>query len=378
MTGEKMRKRILVICMFDSIHSARWLSQFQDQDIEFLLFPSSPHRRIHKNLKSLVAGNSAATYKLFPLSRFFGLPLWIADKLVDNWFRSSLVKRAIKTFKPDFVHAMELQNAGYIAAKAMASKSNSKLIATNWGSDIFWFQQFPKHRDKLKHLLSVADYYSCECNRDVALAHSLGFQGQVMPVIPNAGGFSKEVLDQKVPLLQDRKVIAIKGYHGWVGRAKVALEAVEAIAGDLKAYRLVVYSANRGTIKLANQIARRTGLDITVFGKGKLSHNQVLELFATAKIYVGLSLSDGISTSLLESMAMGAIPVQTATACCDEWFTDSGVKVTEITVPKVQEAILAGLKLAENQSLSDKNREIIRTKANAEDVAKIAQGFYNL
>ena len=378
MTGEKMRKRILVICMFDSIHSARWLSQFQDQDIEFLLFPSSPHRRIHKNLKSLVAGNSAASYKLFPLSRFFGLPLWIADKLVDNWFRSSLVKRAIKTFKPDFVHAMELQNAGYIAAKAMASKSNSKLIATNWGSDIFWFQQFPKHRDKLKHLLSVADYYSCECNRDVALAHSLGFQGQVMPVIPNAGGFSKEVLDQKVPLLQDRKVIAIKGYHGWVGRAKVALEAVEAIAGDLKAYRLVVYSANRGTIKLANQIARRTGLDITVFGKGKLSHNQVLELFATAKIYVGLSLSDGISTSLLESMAMGAIPVQTATACCDEWFTDSGVKVTEITIPKVQDAILAGLKLAENQSLSDKNREIIRTKANAEDVAKIAQGFYNL
>ena len=378
MTGEKMSKRILVICMFDSIHSARWLSQFQDQDIEFLLFPSSPHRRIHKNLKSLVAGNSAATYKLFPLSRFFGIPLWIADKFVDNWFRSSLVKRAIKTFKPDFVHAMELQNAGYIAANAMTSKSDSKLIATNWGSDIFWFQQFPKHRQKLAQLLKTADYYSCECNRDVALAHSLGFQGQVMPVIPNAGGFSKEVLDQKVPLLQDRKVIAIKGYHGWVGRAKVALEAVEAIAGDLKAYRLVVYSANRGTIKLANQIARRTGLDITVFGKGKLSHNQVLELFATAKIYVGLSLSDGISTSLLESMAMGAIPVQTATACCDEWFTDSGVKVTEISVPKVQEAILAGLKLAENQSLSDKNREIIRTKANAEDVSKIAQGFYNL
>ena len=378
MTGEKMSKRILVICMFDSIHSARWLSQFQDQDIEFLLFPSSPHRRIHKNLKSLVAGDSAASYKLFPLSRVFGLPLWIADKLVDNWFRSSLVKRAIKTFKPDFVHAMELQNAGYIAAKAMTSKSNSKLIATNWGSDIFWFQQFPKHRQKLAQLLKTADYYSCECNRDVALAHSLGFQGHVMPVIPNAGGFSREVLDQKVPLLQDRRVIAIKGYHGWVGRAKVALEAVEAIAGDLQAYRLVVYSANRGTIRLANQIARRTGLDITVFGKGKLSHNQVLELFASAKIYVGLSLSDGISTSLLESMAMGAIPVQTSTACCDEWFTDSGVKVTEITVPKVQEAILAGLKLAENQALSDKNREIIRTKANAEDVAKIAQGFYNL
>ena len=378
MTGEKMRKRILVICMYDSIHSARWLSQFQDQDIEFLLFPSSPHRRVHKNLKALVSSSSKASYKLFPLSKLFGLPLWIADKFVDNWFRSTLVKSAIRSFKPQFVHSMELQNAGYIAAKAMSSKSDSKLIATNWGSDIFWFQQFPKHRDKLKHLLSVADYYSCECNRDVALAKSLGFQGQVMPVIPNAGGFSKELLSKQVPLLVDRKVIAIKGYHGWVGRAKVALESVEAIASDLKAYRLVVYSANRGTIKLAKQIAKRTGLDISIFGKGKLSHNQVLELFASAKTYVGLSLSDGISTSLLESMAMGAIPVQTATACCDEWFTDSGVKVTEITVEGVQKAILAGLKLAENQAHSDRNRAIIRTKADADDVAKTAQGFYNL
>ena len=378
MTGEKMRKRILVICMYDSIHSARWLSQFQDQDIEFLLFPSSPHRKVHKNLKALVSGSSTASYKLFPLSKLFGLPLWIADKFVDNWFRSTLVKSAIRSFKPQFVHAMELQNAGYIAAKAMASKSSAKLIATNWGSDILWFQQFPKHRDKLKHLLSVAEYYSCECNRDVALAKSLGFLGQVMPVIPNAGGFSKELLSKQVPLLTDRKVIAIKGYHGWVGRAKIALEAVEAMASDLKAYRLVVYSANRGTITLAKQIAKRTGLDITIFGKGKLSHNQVLELFASAKIYVGLSLSDGISTSLLESMAMGAIPVQTATACCDEWFTDSGVKVTEITLEGVQKAILVGLKLAENQAHSDRNREIIRTKADADDVAKIAQGFYNL
>jgi hypothetical protein len=373
-----MRKRILVICMYDSIHSARWLSQFQDQDIEFLLFPSSPHRKVHKNLKALVSGSTNASYKLFPLSKLFGLPLWIADKFVDNWFRSALVKSAIRSFKPQLVHAMELQNAGYIAAKALPSKSSAKLIATNWGSDIFWFQQFPKHRDKLKHLLSVADYYSCECNRDVALAKGLGFQGQVMPVIPNAGGFSKGLLNKPVPLLEYRKVIAIKGYHGWVGRAKIALEAVEAIANDLKAYRLVVYSANRGTIKLAKQIANRTGLDITIFGKGKLTHKQVLELFASAKIYVGLSLSDGISTSLLESMAMGAIPVQTATACCDEWFTDSGVKVTEITVEGVQKAILAGLKLAENQAHSDRNREIIRAKADADEVAKIAQGFYNL
>ena len=72
-----------------------------------------------KNLKALVSGSSKASYKLFPLSKLFGLPLWIADKFVDNWFRSTLVKSAIRSFKPQLVHAMELQNAGYIAAKAI-------------------------------------------------------------------------------------------------------------------------------------------------------------------------------------------------------------------------------------------------------------------
>ena len=269
--------------MFDSIHSGRWLSQFQDQDIEFLLFPSSPHRKVHKDIKILVAEDLKATYKFFPFSRFLGVPLWIADKFLDNAIRSVFVKSAINFFKPDYVHAMELQNDGYIAAKAMATKSSAKLIATNWGSDIFWFMQSPRHRAKLKQLLSVADYYSCECNRDVSLAKGLGFQGQVLPVIPNAGGFVKETLSNPVPRLADRNVIAIKGYHGWIGRAKVALGAAEASADDLRAYRIVVYSANRATIKLAKQVARRTGPDITVFGKGELSHLQVLDLFSSAK-----------------------------------------------------------------------------------------------
>jgi glycosyltransferase involved in cell wall biosynthesis len=35
---------------------------------------------------------------------------------------------------------------------------------------------------------------------------------------------------------------------------------------------------------------------------------------------VGHSLSEGISTSMLEAMAMGAIPIQTCTSCADEWI----------------------------------------------------------
>jgi glycosyltransferase involved in cell wall biosynthesis len=80
---------------------------------------------------------------------------------------------------------------------------------------------------------------------------------------------------------------------------------------------------------------------------------------------------------MLEAMAMGAIPVQTSSACCDEWFIDSGVAVHEITVPATKAAIRRGLKLAEDPSNAEKNLKTIKSKASAEAVKAIALKFYD-
>jgi hypothetical protein len=365
--------------MFDSIHSARWLEQFSHQKIDFVLFPSSPNRRVHPQLKALLERNTTANYKIVPLGKWFGLPLWILDKFTNNFFRGSLLRWTIRKHKPDILHALELQNAGYVSLRALSKEKpkSLKFMVTNWGSDIFWFQRFPKHKVKIQKLMKLADDYSAECERDVLLARDLGFTGQAMPVIPNAGGFSEA--DFAIPRLtpSERKTIALKGYHGWVGRAKVSLEAVREMSEELQGYKIIVYSANRSVLKLAKQISKQTGLEIKAFGKGAMSHRQVLEMFAKSKIYVGLSESDGISTSMLEAMAMGAIPVQTSTACCDEWFSDSGVAVHEITVPAVKDAIREGLKLAEDPANAEKNLETIKNRADAELVKKIALTFYD-
>ena len=289
-----MTNRVIIVCMFDSIHSARWLRQFENKRINFLLFPSSPHRRVHPELERLLSISEAASFRLVPLARYFALPLWVLDKFANNFFRASLLKAAIKNFQPGTVHSLELQNAGYLALRALSAgkPKGLKLLVTNWGSDILWFQRFPKHKAKLQELMKLADAYSAECERDIVLARNLGFTGQAMPVIPNAGGFSEA--DLEIPRLEhsERKTIALKGYHGWVGRAKVSLEAVREMSEDLQGHEIIVYSANRSVLKLAKQISKQTGLEIKAFGKGAMSHKQVLEMFAKSKIYVGLSESD--------------------------------------------------------------------------------------
>jgi hypothetical protein len=140
-------------------------------------------------------------------------------------------------------------------------------------------------------------------------------------------------------------VNAFTRYQGWLGRAKVSLEAVREMSEELHGFQIVVYSTNRSVVKLAKQVSKQRGLKIEVFAKRAKSHKQVLEMLAKASIYVGLSESDGISTSMLETMAMGAISVHTSSACCDEWFGASGDAVGEITVPVVERAIREALAL---------------------------------
>lgn len=371
---------MLIVGMLDSVHLFRWVNQFRNEDIEFRLFPSSPHRKIRPELKSLLRGDNKATYQLVRGAKWWALPLWLADKFFGNILRGWLLRSQVSSFAPDFIHLLEFQNAGYIALRALKArrKPASKIIATNWGSDIYWFQRFPYHESKIRNLLALADFYSAECKRDVNLAVSLGFKGVVLPVIPNAGGFDDDVLSRPTTPVGNRNVVAIKGYDGWVGRAKVALAAVETIADALSGLDIVVYSANVGVVRKARRVSSMTGLRIKVHRKGSLTHTEMLDLFAKSRIYVGISESDGISTSLLESMAMGAIPVQTSTSCCDEWFQDSGVSVNEISESAVASAILQGLSLASSQANSDKNRENIRHRANSQDVFVKAKAFYQL
>lgn len=374
------RKRVLIIGMLDSVHVARWLSQFRHEPIDFLLAPSSPHRGIHPEIRNLLLHGQLATFRTIRPIWFLGAPAWVLDRLIGNYLRAMVLRRAIRKFRPHVVHALQLQNAGYLLLRTNTLTRLTELvprvIVTNYGSDLYFYSSARRHRKKLQALMKISDWYSCECERDVQLALDLGFSGRVMPTFPNAGGFSREELIQSQVAIDNRNTIAIKGYQGWAGRAITALDGVELIANQLSDYRIELYSCNRSTIQRAKRLKRKTGLDIAWSSKGKLSHQQVMNLFRRSKIYVGVSMSDGISTSLLEAMVCGAIPVQTSTACCDEWFTETGVRVDTISPEAVAEAILTALELAKAPSNAERNRQTIREKASEEKVKAAALQYY--
>jgi hypothetical protein len=118
------------------------------------------------------------------------------------------------------------------------------VIATNYGSDIYWFARFPNHKKKIQKVLRLADMYSAECHRDLVLATELGFKGIFLPLIPNAGGIKPIDQESVIESWGLRKIILIKGYEGWAGRANLILEALELAKSQIAEFDVVCYSAN--------------------------------------------------------------------------------------------------------------------------------------
>jgi glycosyltransferase involved in cell wall biosynthesis len=325
---------ILVVADSESIHTARWIAQVADRGWEIHLFPSVDHGLVCPELKGVhihhtIYGNRRG---VFPTVKVHGIPLgwrrgssWAIRMLrkLSPEYRAMALARLVRRLKPQVVHSLEIQASGYLTleAKKKIGDDFPPWIVTNWGSDIYLFGRLPDHARRIREVLAACDYYSCECPRDVILAREFGFKGSVLPVIPNAGGFDlKEaaVLRQAGPA-SARRVVIVKGYQGWAGRALVALRSLRRCVDLLSGYEVVLYSASEEVILAARLFEADTGVKITVLPSGT-PYKEMLAWRGRARVSIGLSISDGISTSLLEAIAMGSLPVQSNTACTEGWI----------------------------------------------------------
>ena len=363
-----MQKKILFVAMQMSTHTVRWINQISNQGWDVHLFPVNslpvhPELRdvtIHQPwflvrprliLKSLIRNprmlfgglarlegslhpNKLPVEAIYPLpaiarmvpylNGFRTVSLGASDATAPLAYGPKVLARLIRKLKPDLIHSLEFQHCGYcvLGAKEIIGSGFPKWLATNWGSDIYYYRQFDEHRLRISQLLRNADYYSCECARDVGLAKELGFSGKVMPVMPNTGGLDMDLVKnlRDIHHTSKRKIIMVKGYQHFAGRALTALDAVERCAADLAGYQVLVFSASPEVYGRVDELRDFVGLNIRILPHS--SHDFILRMFSRARVYLGVSVSDAISTSMLEAMAMGAFPIQTDTSCCVEWIED--------------------------------------------------------
>jgi hypothetical protein len=296
-------------------------------------------------------------------------------------FKEIALARVIRKVKPDLIHALEFQHSAYltIGAKKLLLSPFPRWIATNWGSDIYLYGRLAAHTARIQEVLANCDFYSAECQRDVDLALQMGFRGKVLPVLPNGGGYDLEkaiTLRQKGPTSK-RNVIALKGYQTWAGRALFGLYALRLCADQLSGYEVVVFSAGEDVRIAAELFANETGTKVTIVPQ--TSHEEILKIHGRARISIGLSIGDAISTSLLEAMIMGSFPIQSGTACANEWIVDG--KSGFIVPPEDPDRIAEALRKALNDdflvnSAADINEQTARRRLDRSSIKQQVVRIY--
>ncbi len=357
--------KLLIVAMANSIHTARWINLISDQGYDIYLFPTNSFTSVHPEMPPVNICSSKFLRFLVRRYKSKKTVIKIPDFLLDgntsffSWGdvikkffperRTEKLLDMIRRIKPDLIHSMHIQEAGYLTLEAKKRYKGTfpKWLVTNWGSELNLFSKISGHKEKIRDVLSNCDYLLGECSNDIKIAEKLGFKGRFLPVIPNSGGINFEKINRikKPGLTSERKNIMLKGYQNWAGRALVGLRALERCSDVLKGYRIFIYSVDTIDVVIAAELfTQKTGIETFVIPFGT-SHDEILSYHGSARISIGLSITDAISTSLLEAMVMGSFPIQSDTSCASEWFENgqTGILVRPEDPENVEKAVRKAL-----------------------------------
>jgi glycosyltransferase involved in cell wall biosynthesis len=380
--------KIIIVGMVNSIHLVRWVEHLYNyKKLEILIFPVFPARVHPRLLKILNLSDKKSNIKIAHLLPWGKLNFWLLkfmNFLFKSFFFSHWLNFLIKKTNPEYIHSHELSTSSILCLKARLNFKGTfpKWIVTNWGSDLYFFYKKKKFKENLKKVLQLSNFYSAECRRDYKMAKKIGLKATFLDCVTNSGGIPLQSVKKinKKQLTSSRKIILIKGYHGLFGLALNSIKAIQKISQHLREYTIVVYSADQIVVDYCNSISKKLDLKFQIYSNNtNLTQKEMYGLFSKAKVYIGISKSDGISTSLLESMALGAFPIQSNTSCANEWILNNktGYILPPYNIKLISKKILLAINNDKQVDLAAKlNWKTIVKRADSNKIKKIIRKIY--
>ncbi|MDN3666491.1 glycosyltransferase [Algibacter miyuki] len=310
--------KILMVSI-PTLHFFRWVDQFKHSGIEVYWFDITGmstqvakiewvKQKVNWKQKIKYPGRTKVKQHLPKIYNFI-------DRFNTNYV-SDIFEKYLNEVKPDVVHSFALYLSCTPILSVMKKHHQVKWIYSSWGSDLFYFKNIDKYLVDIKHVLPRVNYMFSDCKRDYNLAKSFGFSGEYLGCFPGGGGFS--LPNSSLKKTEERQSILIKGFQGRSGRAIPVLQAIIKLKDKLKYYDITVFGADA---ELFDYLKESEIADWDNFSvQGKISHQQVLKLMGNAMIYIGNSNSDGMPNTMLESIIMGAFPIQSNPGGATEEF----------------------------------------------------------
>jgi len=324
-----MQNRLILVGMIESPHFKKWIRAaiIAKHFDSIIVIPSDyPLNRLDFKSLNLQERNYCKLHVFsFPIFGKFNKYLFHAmDKFFGLNWRALVLFIFIKIFQPRIVHFHELQHGGYMYNSKIfksASKRNYKVICSSWGSDLILYGKLASHELPLKQLLSNTDVLTAERKLEVEIARKLNYSKAFLAPVYNTVG-AKVVSNVLLIKPSHRKMILIKGYQDNHGRALNALAALTLIREHLIGYKIGVFSASTAVALQVDYLQNNSSLDIEIIER--TSNEEIRNYLSQSRVYIGLAISDGLSTSMVEAMEQGTFPIQSENSAASS-FIKNGI-----------------------------------------------------
>ena len=328
--------RILFVGMPFSIHTARWIAQFENQNWDIHFFPSFEYTDTHEQLKNIVYHEHYHAFqginKNIKIKPIYKLEINFRNKFLKNvtskiyrligleLSKEKTLSKLINKLQPDIIHSLETQSAGYLVDKAYKiNPFKSIWIHSIWGIDLHFYEKIQDHKNSIQSVLQKINVFLSEGQRDIEIAKKIGYSGETY-VIPAGGGHNLDQIQiSDFKKTSSRKLILLKGTQDICRRGLVGLRALEKCVDLLSNYEIVVYNCCQ-ELQYAIECFIFDNPSIKISILKHTSHKNMLDLNKIARISITTNLSDGLPNSFLEAMIYGAFPIQSNTSNANEWI----------------------------------------------------------
>jgi glycosyltransferase involved in cell wall biosynthesis len=385
---------ILLVGMVNSPHFQRWILGVASSNTttKLIVFPTDRYSKLPLFYDQFNGNFSVKVVDSLIPQRIFYYLSYLLDTFFGSYWRSIRLWRVIRCYSPRIIHFHEMQHGAYLFNPIEAKIKNPSLIriVSTWGSDLNIYSRIGgslstegvvnrDHSKEIKQVLSWTDILTAERSSESMDAERFGFVGRFLAPVYITVGIRTEELESSIQPPSLRSQIIIKGYQHDAGRALNALEALRQISEKLLNYEIVVYSAAESVRIQAELISFETGMRIRVLPR--VSQSEILKEFSRSRIYIGLSISDGLSTSMVEAMSTGCFPIQSEHSAAGLFLEDgiSGFIVNPWAISEIAEKICIAL---EDDLLVDRaadiNIESLSQKYSLDKGIEIIHDLYTL
>ncbi len=296
------------------------------------------------------------------------------------------VKRILKDFQPDVVHAGPIQGPAFLVALAGAQP----LLSMSWGYDLLRDAEFDISSRWVTHYtLNRSNMLLADCQSVVDKAVSFGFSPENAVVFPwgvDLVHFSKTHAYQKAANLREalgwQDQFILLGLRSWEGMYGVDVLARAFVKSAAKNSHLRLLLLGQGSQELIiKSILDKGGVTERVHFGGRVSLKDLPAYYGAADLYVSTSHVDGSSVSLLEAMACETPVLVSDIPGNREWVqvNETGMLFPDGDSDALASALMVCEKAGASVMMTQQARKLVEAKADwQKNVQLLDQAYHRL